>query len=76
MTNRKAFSQLEGVSPYVAWCILTTPSNPLENAKEWCRPVPAASSAGGKSENWEGRSGKPWCPGQHQHSLRDFCYGL
>lgn len=33
----KAFSQLEGVSPSAVWCVLTTPSNPLENAKEWCQ---------------------------------------
>lgn len=56
--------------------VLTIPSNPLENVKEWCRLVPDPSSAGGNSENWEGRSGKWLCHGQHQHSLRDFCHGL
>lgn len=40
MTPHKVFSQLEGVSPSVVCCALPTPSNPLENAKEWCRPVP------------------------------------
>lgn len=60
MTRRKAFSQLEGVSPSVVRCVLT-------RRIHWKMPrnVVDQCQTGGKSENWEGRSGKPLCPGQH-----------
>lgn len=52
------------VRPFLkVWHVVTTPSNPLRNAKDLCRLVPDPSSAGKKTNNkknlseiWEGRS--------------------
>lgn len=67
------------VRPFLkVWHVVTTPSNPLWNAKDLCRLVPDPSSAGKKQTTKKTcqKSGREEVPGQHQHGLRDFCHGL
>lgn len=60
---------LKGVSPFAVVCHDYSIQS-IRKCQDWCQTL---LQLGKKKIR---KMGREKCPGQHQHSLRDFCYGL